>query len=376
MVPGIGLTALGTAGVGLSLAGIAKTFLEGMHSVSALMMFIGMIILTTGILKDGLPRSNQAKLAALIIVGFMATLGAFAVGLAEMPVLVTLTGILFLILVPAVVITWAAHKKSPHFKAITIIFSSAAVVGIIAFSVFGAVAPQAIETGVIAKPEIPEVVKVLGPSIDVAILEGSSVEGSQAYDPEEITVVKGTTITWTNNDSVVHTVTSGTIEDPTFGELFDSGSKKSKAKWSLDTSKLEPGKYVYFCTFHPFMIGMFTVSEDVEPVSKEKTSDMMMEATIEVNMATGSANKDNLEFYLPEEVNVRAGTAVTWTNSDTAGHTVTSGSPADTDAGTLFDSGFPLMKPNEKYEFTFSEKGEYPYFCLVHPWMVGKVIVT
>ena len=80
LVPGIGLTVLGMTGVGLSLAGIAKTFLEGMHAVSALMMFVGMILLATGILKDGLPNSNQAKAAAVIIIGLIATFGAFIAG--------------------------------------------------------------------------------------------------------------------------------------------------------------------------------------------------------------------------------------------------------------------------------------------------------
>jgi plastocyanin len=358
------------AGVGISLAGIAKTFLEGMHAVSALMMFIGMIILATGILKDGLPKSNQAKAAALIIVGFMATFGAFAVGLAEVPLLVILTGVLFLILIPAIVIAWAAHNRNPHFKAITILFSSASVVGIIAFSVFGIVAPQPIEAGVLEKPGVPE---ITGPKVEVTILEGSSIEGFRAYDPEEITVAKGTTIVWTNNDAVIHTVTSGNIDAPDAGELFDSGNMRSNAVWSLDTSKLEAGEYEYFCVFHPFMIGKFIVSESEETVRGELSDTTV----VEVDIAVGSANQNNQEFYVPEEVSVEVGTTVVWINSDTDSHTVTSGDAVNPDTWSLvFDSGFPLMKPNEKFEFTFNEKGEYPYFCQVHPWMVGRVIVT
>ncbi|MFQ5940816.1 MAG: plastocyanin/azurin family copper-binding protein [Nitrososphaerales archaeon] len=373
MVPGIGLTVLGMAGIILSYAGIAKTFLEGMHAVSGLMMFIGMIIFASGMLKDGLPRSNQAKAAALIIIGFMATVGAFAVGLAEIPVLVTFSGILFLILIPAVVIAWAAHNKSPHFKAITILFSSASVVGVIAFSIFGIIAPQPIEAGVMGESEVTEEPQVTRPSVEVAILEGSSIEGSEGYSPREITIAKGTALVWTNNDKVVHTATSGTVDDADFGELFDSGVISSKATWSLNTDNLEPGDYVYFCTFHPFKIGKFTISEASELLSDEAIEMMKI---IEVNIAVGSANTENLQFYVPQEVTVQAGTFVVWTNSDTEGHTVTSGSPSDAETGTLFDSGFPLIMTNERYEFTFNEKGEYSYFCQVHPWMVGKVIVT
>lgn len=258
-MPGIGLTVVGMVGVGVALSGIAKTLMEGMHAISALVMFIGMIILAAGILKDGLPRSNQAKAATLIIIGFMVTFGAFAVGIAQVPALFTLTGILFLILIPSVAIGWAAHKKSPHFKAIAILFSSGSVVGIITFLAFGAVAPQPIEAGVMEQPTAPEV-EITGPKVEVAIVEGASTLTTKAYDPAEVTVTKGTTIVWTNNDGVVHTVTSGTVEDPKFGSLFDSLTIKSKDKWSFNTKDLEPGEYTYFCTFHPTMIGKVIVN--------------------------------------------------------------------------------------------------------------------
>ena len=66
MTPGIGLTTIGIAGVGMSLSGIAKTFIDGMHAVSLLTMFIGMIFLASGLFKDGFPAPlPQEALAAL-----------------------------------------------------------------------------------------------------------------------------------------------------------------------------------------------------------------------------------------------------------------------------------------------------------------------
>ena len=64
MTPGIGLTTIGIAGVGMSLSGIAKTFIDGMHAVSLLTMFIGMIFLASGLFKDGFPSTGRAKSAA------------------------------------------------------------------------------------------------------------------------------------------------------------------------------------------------------------------------------------------------------------------------------------------------------------------------
>ncbi len=78
------------------------------------------------------------------------------------------------------------------------------------------------------------------------------------------------------------------------------------------------------------------------------------------------------ECWFPSEVTVDVGGQVTWTNDDTAAHTVTSGSAADGPDGN-FDSS--LFMAATTFEHTFDTVGEYPYFCMVHPWMVGTVVV-
>ena len=76
--------------------------------------------------------------------------------------------------------------------------------------------------------------------------------------------------------------------------------------------------------------------------------------------------------YQPNPVQVSVGTAVTWTNDDAQPHTATSGQNATPDG--RFDSG--IMAPGATFEHTFTEAGEYPYFCLLHPNMVGTVSVS
>ena len=76
--------------------------------------------------------------------------------------------------------------------------------------------------------------------------------------------------------------------------------------------------------------------------------------------------------YQPNPVQVGVGTTVTWTNDDAQPHTATSGQNATPD-GT-FDSG--IMAPQGTFEHTFTEAGELPYFCLLHPNMVGTVSVS
>ena len=75
--------------------------------------------------------------------------------------------------------------------------------------------------------------------------------------------------------------------------------------------------------------------------------------------------------YIPSEITVKPGSSVTWQNQDVAFHSVTSGS-YDTPT-ELFDSGH--LDPDELYTLTFDEIGVHDYFCTLHPWMKGKVIV-
>ena len=76
---------------------------------------------------------------------------------------------------------------------------------------------------------------------------------------------------------------------------------------------------------------------------------------------------DNFSFG-PVTLTVPVGTAVTWTNRDDIPHTVVS-----TDDPKAFKS--KVLDTDEKFSFTFSKAGTYPYFCSIHPKMTGKVIV-
>ena len=67
LTPGIGLTSIGIVGVGISLAGIAKTFVEGMHAVSLLTMFIGMIFLAAACLKMVFHQQGEQSLLPLLL---------------------------------------------------------------------------------------------------------------------------------------------------------------------------------------------------------------------------------------------------------------------------------------------------------------------
>jgi plastocyanin len=94
-------------------------------------------------------------------------------------------------------------------------------------------------------------------------------------------------------------------------------------------------------------------------------------ATNSVSIVPGSSTLTDTA-YQPNPVQVSVGSTVTWTNDDAQPHTVSSGQNATPD-GT-FDSG--IMAPQGTFEHTFTEAGEFPYFCLLHPNMVGTVSVS
>jgi plastocyanin len=94
-------------------------------------------------------------------------------------------------------------------------------------------------------------------------------------------------------------------------------------------------------------------------------------ATTSVSMGPGSSTKTT-DAFSPNPIQVSVGSTVTWINDDTVIHTVNSGT-SPTESG-LFTS--PIINPGGTFEYTFTEAGEVPYFCLLHPNMVGTAIVS
>lgn len=80
-------------------------------------------------------------------------------------------------------------------------------------------------------------------------------------------------------------------------------------------------------------------------------------------------------FFSPNILNVKAGTTVTFVNTDATGHTVTSVNPGTTDPDGLFDSGLLNAKKNT-FSFKFDKPGTYEYICNIHTHMRGTIIVS
>jgi nitrite reductase (NO-forming) len=94
--------------------------------------------------------------------------------------------------------------------------------------------------------------------------------------------------------------------------------------------------------------------------------------TTHISMVSGSSNPNNKVFYDPTPAKVKTSTTITWTNDDTLPHTVTSGN-ADTGPSGEFDSG--IVMGGGSFTHTFDKAGSFDYYCALHPYMIGQVIV-
>ena len=123
--------------------------------------------------------------------------------------------------------------------------------------------------------------------------------------------------------------------------------------------------------------GGFGDTDYVTPIQNEKSEIKPIEKlTInQVTISQGASSpgcETTKECYNPDSVEIRTGDTVSWSNDDTAAHTVTSGTPDGPDG--IFDSS--LFMAGSTFEFTFDKSGTYPYFCMVHPWMTGEIVVN
>jgi len=96
---------------------------------------------------------------------------------------------------------------------------------------------------------------------------------------------------------------------------------------------------------------------------------------VSVSLPEGTSNvgcEETNECFIPYMITVNPGDEVVWSNDDFAAHTVTSGVVPTADG--LFDSG--IFMAGTTFSHTFDTLGNYDYFCMVHPWMIGQVLVT
>jgi plastocyanin len=197
-------------------------------------------------------------------------------------------------------------------------------------------------------PEMRGLVVVIGESratpeaSPVALPMSADVEiVDLAFESADVIVGTGALVTWTNTGQLPHTVT---------GSFADSGILDPGARFEFAFE--EPGRFEYACLLHPGMTGTIDVRDGGSQATPVAEPHRSSDVTI-VDFA-----------FEPAEVTIGLGGVVTWTNAGQIPHSAT---------GTFGDSG--ILDAGGAFEFTFDVEGTYEYACVLHPNMIGRVVV-
>ncbi len=109
------------------------------------------------------------------------------------------------------------------------------------------------------------------------------------------------------------------------------------------------------------LIGSLAASTETRLISNSSVKS-------DITIVMGAGVQSNPLPYSPSPYTVKAGSTVTWANKDTSAHTVTSVGSNTIDSGVIPAGG--------TYSFTFTQPGTYQYYCTIHPWMKGTIVVT
>jgi len=181
-------------------------------------------------------------------------------------------------------------------------------------------------------------------------------------------------VTFANNDNAAHTSTAGSGADGPSG-VWDSSLVMPGSAYT--TGALDAGEYPYFCMEHPWMEGLVIVTDDHSAATSQPEPEPEPEPTTTtaantVENAQGSSTPGcEPNCFIPATIRINPGEQVIFNNNDSAAHTSTSGTPVDGPDG-IWDSSLIM---NSAWTTPALSEGTYPYFCMVHPWMTGTVIV-
>ena len=225
------------------------------------------------------------------------------------------------------------------------------------------------------------VTEVPAGAMQITIPEGAAVQGNPDYEPDAAEVPLNTKIVWVNSDTVPHTATSGTgPEDANSGQTFDTGiinNGESSAPVEL-VDVAEGDEIAYYCQIHPYMTGSLTVTAaGAEGAAAEPTTGAASEAAGATLTIPEGASVQGNPSYDPDPLTVSAGDTVEVMNQDTVPHTVTSGTGLeDPESGSQFDTSIIDAGATAQIDTANLAAGDYPFYCAVHPYMVGSLKVS
>lgn len=247
------------------------------------------------------------------------------------------------------------------------------------------------------------------PKVNISIVYGAyDINNQVHYSPSSyLQVSNGTTVVWTNNDSVPHRIMSGIAKAITANQStpvftsdgkIDSGTIMPGQSFQFTitnfdtTQSLDPriatrynipqnqtaGDITFFDPGYQFMVGI------IAPLSQSTTS----AKTVQMNIVSGASNLNNGQFLLPSSLQITPGTTIVWTNNDSVPHRIMSGQLLTTTQGGSKGSAPPKVPqfvsdgkidsgniaPGQHWSITISNTGSTQFFDPSFTWINGIVI--
>ena len=119
-------------------------------------------------------------------------------------------------------------------------------------------------------------------------------------------------------------------------------------------------------------LALIFANDDSIPEEKQKLAEELPKITIAIAMSSSRPGCETTGCYLPTIITINQHDTITWINEDRGLHTVTTGY-YDTPDGMIESE---QIAPAETFSFTFDDTGQFHYYCRLHPWMEGTVIVN
>jgi plastocyanin len=227
----------------------------------------------------------------------------------------------------------------------------------------------------------------------ISILKGAStMKSGQVLSPPSIQVTPGTTIVWTNNDSVPHTLLSGILVSTTQGQGGSANPTPVAPTFypdgQINSGTILPGQTFQYTMTRTGTITFYDPSYTwingvMSSISQTSTQGKPIQISIQPgsNQPQGSASQQNQlytnHYYLPTDLQIIPGTTIVWTNNDTVSHRVLSGISTQRPQNPFtpdgkFDSG--ILTPGQSFQFTINDVGIIRFYDPSYTWMNGVIV--
>ena len=242
--------------------------------------------------------------------------------------------------------------------------------------------------------------------VRISIVSGASSPTNLVFfSPSVATISPGTTVIWTNNDSVPHRIMSGVASvnggnssAPTFTSdgMIDSGTIapgksfqytitnfNSKAYLSDAAAKYlnlpadqTAGDITFFDPSYTWMVGVISPMTTSTPTQ-----------TVQINILHGASTATTSQYLSPSSVQVTPGSTIIWVNQDSVAHRIVSGQQQSMTTGTKgqqiatapsftpdgqIDTG--IIAPGQSLKFTITGTGVYSFYDPSNTWINGNIL--